>query len=142
MKTHRTGGSGMSSRSRKLATTVLAAMLLGGVSQLAVGADNGQPAGGAAATPRASCVDVEVNGQRAPSYDCLTNQLQPASAPGAGRTPGLESGDIANKPSNQIGGQFNWSGTSQRMGNSFGNSATPQRPDVPPPSPPVVRPGR
>ncbi|VVD85601.1 hypothetical protein PIN31115_01343 [Pandoraea iniqua] len=111
-----------------------------------VGAADGSLGAGASAAPsaapsRAGCVDVEVNGQRSPSYDCLTHQLQPASSPLAGgRAPGLESEDIANKPSNQIGGQFNWSGTSQRMGNAFGNSATPQRPSPPPPAP--IIPGR
>lgn len=90
---------------------------------------------------RAGCVEVEVNGQRSPSYDCLTNQLQPSSSPAAaGRAAGLESEDIANRPGNQVGGQFNWSATSQRMGNSFGHSATPQRPATPPPAPLI--PGR
>ncbi|VVE54378.1 hypothetical protein PFI31113_04897 [Pandoraea fibrosis] len=108
---------------------------------LTLGAIGHVSAADEASRTRAGCVDVEVNGQRSPSYDCLTNQLQPASSPLAGgRAPGLESEDIANKPSNQIGGQFNWSATSQRMGNAFGNSATPQRPATPPPAP--IIPGR
>lgn len=91
-----------------------------------------QTGGTRTAGSRVGCVDVEVNGQRSPSYDCLTNQLQPASSPLAGsRAPGLESEGIANRPGNQVGGQFNWSATSQRMGNNFGNSATPQRPATP-----------
>lgn len=123
---------------------VVALML--GMAAHAGAADGASGASGVSAAPsappsRAGCVDVEVNGQRSPSYDCLTHQLQPASSPLAGgRAPGLESEDIANKPSNQIGGQFNWSGTSQRMGNAFGNSATPQRPSPPPPAP--IIPGR
>ncbi|VVE01727.1 hypothetical protein PAQ31011_02178 [Pandoraea aquatica] len=132
----------MKNRMGKLGATIAATVLLGAVSPLAAAADDAPRVGGAAPASRAGCVDVEVNGQRSPSYDCLTNQLQPASAPGSGRAPGLESEEIANKPSNQIGGQFNWSATSQRMGNSFGNSATPQRPAAPPPSAPVVTPGR
>ncbi|MEF3067757.1 hypothetical protein [Pandoraea apista] len=122
------------------AAFALALSVAGPVS--AAGADDASHASGAAAAhARAGCVDVEVNGQRSPSYDCLTNQLQPASSPLAGgRAPGLESEDIANKPGNQIGGQFNWSATSQRMGNAFGNSATPQRPATPPPTP--IIPGR
>lgn len=135
-------GGQMKNRMGKFAVTVAAAMLLSAVSHLAVAADDAPRVGGTAPASRAGCVDVEVNGQRSPSYDCLTNQLQPASAPGSGRAPGLESEEIANKPSNQIGGQFNWSATSQRMGNNFGNSATPQRPAAPPPSAPIVTPGR
>ncbi|VVE71770.1 hypothetical protein PAN31117_04170 [Pandoraea anapnoica] len=135
-------GGQMKNRMGKLAVTITATVLLNAVSQLAAAADDAPRVGSAAPASRAGCVDVEVNGQRSPSYDCLTNQLQPASAPGSGRAPGLESEDIANKPGNQIGGQFNWSATSQRMGNSFGNSATPQRPPAPPPSAPIVTPGR
>lgn len=135
-------GGRMRNRTGKLAVTVATTVLLSAVSQLAAAADDAPRVGGTASASRAGCVDVEVNGQRSPSYDCLTNQLQPASAPGSGHAPGLESEAIANKPSNQIGGQFNWSATSQRMGNSFGNSATPQRPAAPPPSAPIVTPGR
>lgn len=143
MEKHRSEGVRRMAPSRKLATTASAALLLSLASQITGAADDAQRVGGTAASaPRAGCVDVEVNGQRSPSYDCLTNQLQPASAPGAGRAPGLESENIANKPSNQIGGQFNWSATSQRMGNNFGNSATPQRPAPSPPSAPVVPSGR
>ncbi|AKM32910.3 hypothetical protein AB870_16180 [Pandoraea faecigallinarum] len=119
-------------------------MLLGAAWQFAAAAGDSPRVSGAASPPasRAGCVDVEVNAQRSPPYDCLTNRLQPASAPGTGRAPGLESEDIANRPGNQIGGRFNWSGTSQHIGNNFGNAATPQRPEAPPPPVPVVRPGR
>lgn len=143
MKTHSQWGFRMLESVRRSAQAAGVALCLGALSQAAMAADDAPRAGDAkTGATRTGCVDVEVNGQRSPSYDCLTNQLQPASAPGAQRGPGLESEEIANKPSNQIGGQFNWSGTSQRMGNTFGSSATPQRPDTPPPSAPVVRPGR
>ncbi|VVE53248.1 hypothetical protein PCA20602_04854 [Pandoraea capi] len=143
MTNHRIGQVPGNEMRRQTLATTFAAALLAMASSLAVAADNAPRVDSAtSASSRAGCVDVEVNGQRSPSYDCLTNQLQPASAPGAGRKPGLESEDIANKPGNQIGGQFNWSGTSQRMGNTFGSSATPQRPDAAPPAAPVVRPGR
>ncbi len=138
-------GGQMKNRMSKLAVTVAATVLLSAASQLAVAAataDDVPRVSGTAPGSRAGCVDVEVNGQRSPSYDCLTNQLQPASVPGSGRAPGLASEEIANKPGNQIGGQFNWSATSLRMGNNFGNSATPQRPSAPPPSAPIVAPGR
>jgi hypothetical protein len=129
-------------RGTAMAGLASAVALMLGMAGNVSAADDAASASGTPKTPsRSGCVDVEVNGQRSPSYDCLTNQLQPASSPLAGgRAPGLESEDIANRPSNQIGGQFNWSATSQRMGNAFGNSATPQRPAAPPPAP--IIPGR
>ncbi|SAI65578.1 Uncharacterised protein [Bordetella ansorpii] len=74
----------------------------------------------------ASCVDVEVNGYRAPSYDCLSQQMAPrARAPH--ENPALASEGVARMPSNQLG-LFNRAATSNRMGSNFGNSAFPQRP--------------
>lgn len=74
----------------------------------------------------ASCVEVEVNGYRAPSYDCLSQQMAPrARAPH--EAPGLASEGVARTPSNQLG-LFNRAATSNRMGSNFGNSAFPQRP--------------
>ncbi|GJG96805.1 hypothetical protein [Cupriavidus pauculus] len=73
-----------------------------------------------------TCVDVEVNGERAPSYACLTQQLAPAhSATTEQRQLGSES--IANRPSNQLG-LYNRAATEHRMGNTFGSSVLPQRP--------------
>lgn len=93
--------------------------------------------------PRSSagCVEVEVNGMRSPSYDCLTDKLRPAaSAASASPVKQMESEAIAQRPGNQLG-VFNWSATSQRMGNTFGKSATPQRPAAPAPMSPLIRPG-
>lgn len=76
-----------------------------------------------------ACVDVEVNGYRALSYECLNAQIAPA--PNAPRdNPALASQDIVSRPGNQIG-QFNRAATSNRMGNTFGASARPQRPPRP-----------
>ncbi|PLP98484.1 hypothetical protein [Cupriavidus pauculus] len=73
-----------------------------------------------------ACVDVEVNGERAPSYACLTQQLAPPhNAKTEQRQLGSES--IANRPSNQLG-LYNRAATEHRMGNTFGSSVLPQRP--------------
>lgn len=73
-----------------------------------------------------ACVDVEVNGERAPSYSCLTQQLAPPQHSTAGQRQ-LGSESIANRPSNQLG-LYNRAGTEHRMGNNFGSSVLPQRP--------------
>ncbi|WP_231908159.1 MULTISPECIES: hypothetical protein [unclassified Cupriavidus] len=89
----------------------------------------------------AGCVEVEVNGMRSPSYDCLTDKLKPAASAAGARPPRQpESEAIAQRPGNQLG-VFNWSATSQRMGNTFGTSVTPQRPAASPPPSPLIRPG-
>ena len=89
--------------------------------------------GGAAATEPAqqspaagadSCVEVVVNGERTPSYSCLTQKLQPTEA-------------ITQRPSNQLG-LFNQAATSNRMGNTFGTSVYPQRPPPVVPSSPLI----
>ncbi|MWL90173.1 hypothetical protein [Cupriavidus sp. SW-Y-13] len=90
-----------------------------GVSASAWGANEG--------TTQGSCAEVEVNGERAPAYDCLTQRLAPASSPRAGKPGVLGSEAIANQPSNQLG-LYNRAATSTRMGNTFGASVLPQRP--------------
>jgi len=77
----------------------------------------------------ATCIEVEVNGERAPSFSCLTQKLSPngnVARPTA--VPPLASEAITQRPSNQLG-LFNHSATSQRMGNTFGSSVYPQRPE-------------
>lgn len=86
-----------------------------------------------------SCVEVEVDGVRAPSYACLTQKLSPAKS-SAGRVPpseGLASEAIAQRPSNQLG-LFNRAATSNRMGNTFGTSVYPQRPPIQAPTSPLI----
>ncbi|MCR6476344.1 hypothetical protein NU688_09270 [Variovorax sp. ZS18.2.2] len=86
-----------------------------------------------------NCVEVTVNGERAPSYDCLTQKLQP-KAPARGpddAQPGMASEAIAQRPSNQLG-LFNRAATGHRMGNTFGTSVHPQRPPPVPPASPLI----
>ncbi|MBO9357608.1 hypothetical protein GG851_26740 [Bordetella petrii] len=73
-----------------------------------------------------ACVDVEVGGYRALSYDCLSRQMAPSKnhAPDA---PALAAEEIAKQGPNRLG-LFNQAATSNRMGNQFGQSAFPQRP--------------
>ncbi|MGJ7502154.1 hypothetical protein ACSFBF_17485 [Variovorax sp. ZT5P49] len=90
----------------------------------------------AAARP---CVEVTVNGERTPSYDCLTEKLRPAAsarAPDAAQ-PGMASEAMVQKPSNQLG-LFNRAATGHRMGNTFGTSVYPQRPPAAAPSSPLI----
>ena len=80
---------------------------------------------------RASCMEVEVNGERAPAYDCLSQQLSPTKRADNGHPAQLGSEAIINRPSNQLG-LYNRAATEHRMGNTFGTSVLPQRPDTPP----------
>ena len=85
------------------------------------------------------CVEVAVNGERTPSYDCLTEKMRPpasARAPDAAQ-PGLASEAIVQRPSNELG-LFNRAATGHRMGNTFGTSVYPQRPPPVAPSSPLI----
>lgn len=76
----------------------------------------------------ASCLEVEVDGQRAPpSFECLTRKLSPHTAAQPQAHSPLASEAIIQRPSNQLG-LFNRAATGHRMGNQFGISAFPQRP--------------
>ncbi|QVQ26995.1 hypothetical protein [Achromobacter deleyi] len=77
------------------------------------------------AAPEGACIDTEVNGYRALSYDCLNQKMAPAAAP---RPPGgLESEAVTQRPPNQMGLPTPAT-IGNRMGNTFGTSAFPQRP--------------
>ncbi|RKP52840.1 hypothetical protein D7S89_02990 [Trinickia fusca] len=81
------------------------------------------------------CVDAEVDGQRALSYDCLSAQLKPKAEPqGSASQTAAES--QAKGPSNRVG-TFNASAEHNRFGTNWGKSVTPQRP-----APPVAVPPR
>lgn len=109
----------------------IAAIAAAGVVEV-VAAQTPAPAG---ATP---CVEVEVNGERSPSYACLTEKLLPADAKKAARPGGgLASESIVQRPAPQLG-LFNHAATSHRMGNTFGTSVYPQRPPAPPPGGPSI----
>src|ERR1700754_4945014 len=70
------------------------------------------------------CVNAEVNGVQALSYDCLSQQLAPPPSAAASGVSAAEA--LAKSPSNQVG-TFNYSAESIRFGNAWGKSATPQR---------------
>lgn len=87
-----------------------------------------------------ACIEVEVDGQRVPAYDCLTLKLNTAvsAADKPRQDPHLKSEQVATRPSNEIA-LFNRAATSQRMGNTFGRSVHPQRPPAPIPVSPIVK---
>lgn len=87
----------------------------------------------------ASCVEVEVNGYRTLSIECLNRQLMVDPAKTSRRdTPPLASEAVARMPSNRLG-LFNRAATQVRMGRNFGRSAFPQRPAPPKPPSPLMQ---
>ncbi|WP_165487668.1 hypothetical protein [Burkholderia vietnamiensis] len=83
---------------------------------------------------RPVCVDAEVDGKRALSYDCLSEQLKPPPTPeGAASRTAAEG--LATAPSNRVG-TFNLSTERNRFGSNWGKSVTPQRPAPPVAVPP------
>lgn len=98
------------------------------------------PLSGLAAEPpgdKQVCVEVEVNGQRAPSFSCLTEKLTPRADAKKAQSTRIASEAIVNRASNQLG-LFNRAATAHRMGNTFGTSARPQRPPPPTPASPLL----
>lgn len=91
-----------------------------------------QASPGSAAKP--VCVDAEVDGKRALSYDCLSQQLKPKAEPPAGASQ-TDSEQLSKQPSNRLG-TFNLSTERNRFGTNWGRSITPQRPDAPVAVPP------
>jgi hypothetical protein len=80
-----------------------------------------------AATPaKRVCVDAEVNGEVALSYDCLSQQLTPTPAAASSGASNAAEG-LATGPSNKVG-TFNYSAESIRFGSNWGKSVEPQRP--------------
>lgn len=82
-----------------------------------------------------SCIEVEVDGARAPSYACLSERLRPTESTRTPHDPTLGSEAIVQRPGNQLG-VFNRAATGHRMGNAFGNSVYPQRPPAAQPAMP------
>ena len=84
----------------------------------------------ASTPPKKVCVNAEVNGQVALSYDCLSQQLAPTAPASAGVNVG-NAGNVAEglatAPSNKVG-TFNYSAESIRFGSNWGKSVQPQRP--------------
>jgi hypothetical protein len=86
------------------------------------------------------CIEVEVNGQRIPDYGCFSQMLAGEVAPAEKSDASLPASErIARRPPTELG-LANRAATSQRMGNAFGKSTTPQRP--PPAVPRPIIPGR
>ncbi|MDR6672176.1 hypothetical protein [Xanthomonas sp. 1678] len=86
------------------------------------------------------CIEVEVNGERIPDYDCFSQMLAGQHTTADGRPAAMTASErIARRPPAALG-LADRAATSQRMGNTFGKSTTPQRP--PPPAPRPVVPNR
>jgi len=113
---------------------VVAGMALAGMSQAQQAAHPADAAGQPASAGKSVCVDAEVNGQRALSYDCLSTQLQPKQTPEVGASQSAAEA-AAKQPSNRVG-TFNLSTEKNRFGSNWGKSATPQRPAPPVSVPP------
>ena len=93
-----------------------------------------------AAAPQKGCVEVEANGQRAPSISCLNEKLLPSSNTMSRPPPALSGAEATmQRPSNQLG-LYNRAALEHRMGNAFGKSVTPQRPPAPAPASPLLPP--
>jgi hypothetical protein len=75
-----------------------------------------------------SCVDVQVEGARAISFDCLNAKLRAEAQQQGDAAPTITAKDIAGTGAPTTVGTFSYTGTSIRMGNAFGKSAFPQRP--------------
>lgn len=74
----------------------------------------------------APCIEVQVNGERIPAWECLQRKLAPpANAAKPATLP--EAARLMRLPGNQRM-QYNLEGTRQRMGDAFGRSVVPQRP--------------
>lgn len=75
------------------------------------------------------CADVSVDGYRAPDYECLSQQMGKDTTAAKAAQKGREGMNVPveKRAPNQIG-LSTPAATSVRMGNTFGTSATPQRP--------------
>jgi hypothetical protein len=78
--------------------------------------------------PSPSCVDVQVEGARSISFDCLNAKLKAEAQQQSDAAPTVTAKDIAGNGAPTTVGTFSYTGTSIRMGNTFGKSAFPQRP--------------
>ncbi len=86
----------------------------------------------AAEPANAGCINVEVNGYKALSYECLSQQMaNPNGAAAARKNQQAMNVPIEQRAANKLG-LFNQSATRIRMGNTFGNSVQPQRPPINP----------
>ncbi len=85
------------------------------------------------------CVTVDIGGYRAGHLDCASRRLEAAARVAQAQArAGIETPVIDATSPDVRTGVANQTATRQRMGNTFGTSVYPQRPDRPPP---VPRPG-
>lgn len=86
-----------------------------------------------------SCISVEVNGQRSPSYDCLSRMMAPDEQAVARSLPQFNSAEVTKQGGNALG-LFNRAATQIRMGSNLGRSVYPNQPaPAPVPNPLVPR---
>jgi hypothetical protein len=86
-----------------------------------------------------SCIEVTIDGQKAPDMSCLNQQLEQKAA-AARPVPVIPPVD-ARSPSVQTGG-FNQAAVAQQYGQNFGKSAQPYRPPAPVYASPLGGPSR
>ncbi|MCA8274185.1 hypothetical protein LGN17_16965 [Burkholderia sp. AU30280] len=125
-------------RMRRRGISTIVCLLLATGAHAQVGRAAASAAAPAPASPgsvtKPVCVDAEVDGKRALSYDCLSQQLKPKADPQAGASQ-TDSERLSKQPSNRLG-TFNLSTERNRFGANWGRSVTPQRPDAPVAVPP------
>lgn len=75
-----------------------------------------------------NCIEVQVNGYKAPDYNCLSQQLSnPDGTAAQQKNQEAMQVPVHKRPPNQVG-LATPAATSVRMGNTFGTSVKPQRP--------------
>lgn len=115
---------------------LLVSLTCAGAAYAQGGEKRASPPGATGSATKPVCVDAEVDGQRALSYDCLSAQLQPKPKPPAQAGASQTAAEAAaNAPSNRLG-TFNLSTERNRFGANWGKSVTPERPAAPVAVPP------
>ncbi|HEU0096854.1 MAG TPA: hypothetical protein VFQ52_10390 [Rhizomicrobium sp.] len=91
--------------------------------------------GGQEDTARPSCIEVTIDGQKAPGMSCLNQELErkAAAVPHVPIIPPVD----ARSASVQTGG-FNQAAVAQQYGQNFGKSVEPYRPPAPVYAPPIA----
>ncbi|MBL6749563.1 MAG: hypothetical protein ISP90_03540 [Nevskia sp.] len=109
---------------RRLAALAAAAALP--LAALAGGADSAATAAGGR-----GCVSVEAAGHRGPDLNCLNAQLSASADQQAQRNAALQAVVDGSRPATPAGqGLYTQAATRERLGDAFGHSVVPQRPQV------------
>jgi hypothetical protein len=98
-----------------------------GSSSAPAGSTASDTASKTSASNKRVCVNAEIDGVRALSYDCLSQQLAPAPTIAEPGSPANPAEALASASSNRSG-TFNESAEHNRFGSNWGKSVTPQRP--------------